>query len=60
MSGHDIIVFGPVSAGDRMLSGDTYRVAGWGWSCSCGCADHGFIDEMAAEQGADAHERCSV
>ena len=53
-----ILVFGPMSAGEPMSSGELYRVSGWGWSCATHhCADHGLPSEQDADQAADAHVR---
>lgn len=55
MSGHDILIFGPVKAGDRTSGGKTYQHSGYGWACSCGEAQHGYQTEAEAEFGADIH-----
>lgn len=54
---HRILVFGPVSVGDKRINGDEYvdGEAGYGWACSCKASELGYASEESAEDGADRH-----
>lgn len=52
---HQPIVYGPVSEGERTISGGTYPMSGYGWSCSCGQAGFGYENEDDADRFVDAH-----
>lgn len=52
---HEVIVYGPVSEGDRTISGGTYPMSGYGWCCTCKQAGFGYSDEDEAGRYADAH-----
>lgn len=52
---HEPITYGPMSEGDKTISGRTYPMSGWGWSCTCGQAGFGYPDEDDCEQWCQLH-----
>jgi hypothetical protein len=49
---HQVLIYGPATAGERTTSGKTMR-AGWMWTCTCGIWDDGYATEDDAEHGAE-------
>lgn len=52
---HEPITYGPVSEGEKTISGGTYPMSGWGWSCTCGQSGFGYATEAEAEEFCAAH-----
>lgn len=49
------IVFGPVSEGDRTISGGTYPMPGYGWTCTCGQSGFDYRTEAEADDWCGRH-----